>query len=297
MIRIGLVDCDTSHVVEFTKRLNHVNVAENQWVEGAKVVAAVPGTSQISPERIKSYVEELKKYDVAIVEKPADLLGKIDAVMIESVDGSVHRERAEPFLKAGLPCFVDKPFACKLADAKAMVELAAKHKSPLMSSSALRYTPELTKYVADAAHGPINGAMAYGPASEHERNPGLFHYGIHATETLYTLMGPGCKSVTAVKTKDFDEVVGTWADGRIGTVRGIRKGAAGFGAVAFASKSITHLSMPTTFIYRELLKHIVEFFKTGKAPFDVATSVEIVAFIEAGLSSVANHGMPAEVKS
>ena len=38
MIRLGLVDFDTSHVVEFTKRLNHVDVAEDQWVEGAKIV-------------------------------------------------------------------------------------------------------------------------------------------------------------------------------------------------------------------------------------------------------------------
>ena len=43
MIRLGIVDFDTSHAVEFTKRLNHVAIAEDQWVEGAKVVAGVPG--------------------------------------------------------------------------------------------------------------------------------------------------------------------------------------------------------------------------------------------------------------
>ena len=138
MIRVGIVDCDTSHVVEFTKRFNHVGVAETQWVDGVKIVAAFPGTSRISPERIKPYVEELKKYQVEIVDKPTDLLEKIDAVMIESVDGSFHLERAEPFLKAGLPCFVDKPFACKRTDAIAMVELSKKHKASLFSSSALR---------------------------------------------------------------------------------------------------------------------------------------------------------------
>jgi virulence factor len=49
MIRLGIVDFDTSHAVEFTKRLNHVDIAEDQWVEGAKVVAGVPGTSKIAP--------------------------------------------------------------------------------------------------------------------------------------------------------------------------------------------------------------------------------------------------------
>src|SRR5262245_61860117 len=60
MIRLGIVDYDTSHASEFTKRLNHVGIAEDQWVEGAKVVAGCPGTSQISPERIPGYTKELE---------------------------------------------------------------------------------------------------------------------------------------------------------------------------------------------------------------------------------------------
>src|SRR5581483_3157502 len=98
MIRVGLVDFDTSHAVEFTKRLNHVDIAEDQWVEGAKVVAGVPGTSQISPERIPEFTAKMKQYGVPLTDDPANLFGKIDAVMIESVDGSVHLERARPFL-------------------------------------------------------------------------------------------------------------------------------------------------------------------------------------------------------
>ncbi len=30
MIRLGIVDFDTSHVVEFTRRLNYVDVSEEQ---------------------------------------------------------------------------------------------------------------------------------------------------------------------------------------------------------------------------------------------------------------------------
>ena len=42
MPRIGIVSCDTSHVVQFTMRLNHVGISEDQWVDGAQIVAAVP---------------------------------------------------------------------------------------------------------------------------------------------------------------------------------------------------------------------------------------------------------------
>ena len=81
-IRLGIVDCDTSHVVAFTQRLNHVGIAEDQWVDGAQVVAAVPLPSLVSPERVGPFTEQLRGYGVAILERPEELLGRIDAVLI-----------------------------------------------------------------------------------------------------------------------------------------------------------------------------------------------------------------------
>ena len=89
MIRLGLVDFDTSHAVEFTKRLNHVDIAEDQWVEGARVVAGVPGESKINPDLIPKYTAEMERCGVKLYDDPADLFDKVDAVMIVSVDGNV----------------------------------------------------------------------------------------------------------------------------------------------------------------------------------------------------------------
>lgn len=289
MIRLGLLDFDTSHCVEFTKRLNG-DAPADQRVDGAKVVVGCPGESKISPDRIAGYAADLKKLGVPLVEKPADMIGKVDGMLIEAVDGSVHLERARPFLEAGIPCFIDKPFACSLADAKKLVGLAAAKKLPIFSSSALRYAPEVVEYLADAKHGPVTGCAVWGPAAEHERNPGLFHYGIHAVEMLFALMGPGCERVWCVRQKDVDVVTANWKDGRVATVRGIRAGAAGFGFTAFAQKAVTTAVVPTTFIYRELLKQVVATFATGKSPLDVAVTLEIVAFIAAANTSGANHG-------
>ncbi|HEX2515926.1 MAG TPA: gfo/Idh/MocA family oxidoreductase, partial [Chloroflexota bacterium] len=77
MIRLGIVDCDTSHVVAFTQRLNHLEIAEEQWVEGAQVVAAVPLPSAVSPERVGPFTEQLRGYGVEILAAPTDLLGKV----------------------------------------------------------------------------------------------------------------------------------------------------------------------------------------------------------------------------
>jgi len=294
MIRLGMLDFDTSHVVEFTSRLNHKHSDREQWVDGAEVVVGCAGESKIMPERIPGYVQQIEKMGVPLVAKPEDMIGKVDGMLIESQEGGVHLQRARPFLEAGIPCYVDKPFACSTADAKAMVELAAQKKLPIFSASSLRYAPELTEYAADETHGKVVGALAYGPAPLYEadpqRNPGLYHYGIHAVEILYTLMGPGCERVTCTHDKGVDVVTGHWKDGRAATVRGIRAGKADYGFVAFAEKGVTPRTLQTKFIYRELLKQIVKMFAEKKAPLDPAVTVEIVAFIEAANRSAANHG-------
>src|SRR5437868_4048381 len=196
MIKLGMLDFDTSHVVEFAKRLHHKGVAEEQWVDGAEIVIACPGESRIMPERIPAYKREIEKLGIPLVDRPADMIGKVDGMLIESQQGGVHWERARPFLEAGLPCFVDKPFTCSVADAKKLAALAEAKNVPIFSSSSLRYAPELVRFTADAKHGNVLGAVAYSPASLHDLNPGLYHYGIHAVEMLYTLMGPGCRRVT-----------------------------------------------------------------------------------------------------
>jgi virulence factor len=224
MIRLGILDFDTSHSVAFTQRLNQVGVAEDQWVDGAKVVVGCPGESKLSPEKIPENAEQMRKFGIPLVDKPVEMIGKVDAMLIEAVDGSVHYDRAKPFLEAGLPCFIDKPFTCGVEDAKKIAALAEKKKVPVFSSSSLRYAPEVVAYTADPKHGKVLGCVTYGPAPEHERNPGLFHYGIHAVEVLYTLMGPGCVRVTSNRDAGADVTTGHWKDGRIATVRGIRTG-------------------------------------------------------------------------
>jgi predicted dehydrogenase len=298
MIRLGIVDFDTSHVVEFTKRLNHIDIAEDQWVKGARVVAGVPGTSLISPDRIPGYTETLRKYGIEILNEPSELLGKIDAVLIESVDGGVHRERAIPFLERGIPTYVDKPFACSLADARQMMDVALRKHVPIMSSSSLRYAPEVVE--AQGGQGPtgaIVGVATHGPAPTHPtRNPGLFHYGIHPVEMLFALMGPGCSKVTSLGGANGEVVTGVWSDGRVASVRGIRKGRADYGFTVFGEKAVVTQPVSTRYIYRELLKKIVAMFETKEIPIDPRETLEIVAFIEAAKTSLDAAGMAVDVK-
>ncbi|MFO7947429.1 MAG: Gfo/Idh/MocA family oxidoreductase [Armatimonadota bacterium] len=290
MIKVGLVDFDTSHVVQFTRRMNHIDIDEDQWVEGAEVVAGCPMESRHSPERVPEYTEQLEEYGIEIVEDIDDLIPKIDAVCVEANDGTVHLERARPFIEAGIPTYIDKPFEVSLENAKEIMRLAEENDVPTFSSSSLRFCPEVQGALSDEEIGGIVGADAWSPASEHPINPGLFNYGIHGVEILYTLMGGGCEKVSCAYTEGAEVVTGMWEDGRLGTMRGTREGSHSYGFVAWGENSVKTSGISTEYIYRELLKAIIDMFETGEPPIDPAITLEIVAFINGAIDSKENDG-------
>ncbi len=292
-MRLGIADFDTSHVVQFTMRLNHVDIDEEQWVESdCEIVAGYPGQSKITePERIQEYTDKLAGWGVELVDEPEDLIGKVDGVLVESQGGKEHLAKARPFLEAGMPVYIDKPFACSVADAQEIARLAADNGVPVFSSSSLRYALEVQEALADEEGlGNVVGASAFSPASLHDENPGLFHYGIHGVETLYAFMGPGCVEVSCFSEEGGEVTVGRWSDGRVGTVRGTRAGAHAYGFTAWGDKGVKVMRIDPASIYRELLKRIAQMFDTGEAPLDINVTVEIVAFIEAALESADSGG-------
>lgn len=293
MKRIGLIDFDTSHVAAFISRINHIGVGNDQWVEGATAVVGCPGKSIIYPERIAKEVENVKKLGLTLVESPEEMLKhNLDAVFIESNSGMQHLERAKFFLSHKLPLFIDKPFTCSRKDALEIFELADKAGVPVMSASSLRYAPEVMAFgQSPAAKNKTLGVFTYGPAPTDDKNPGLFHYGIHPVEVLFTLMGTGCVSVTNVAQDLCEQATGVWSNGRIGSVRGQRP-YTGYGFVTFVDNAVKAHNITTAFIYRDLLKAIIGMLETGKSPIDPKETLEIVTFIENARKSQQNHGMP-----
>ena len=298
MRKIGLVDFDTSHVVQFTKRLNHLDIEEDQWVDGGNIVMGCPGESRVSPERIPGYTEELKGMGVQIVDNPVDMIGHVDAVFIESNEGNLHLDHAKPFLEAGVPLFIDKPYAATTAQGRAIADLSAKHGVPVFSASSLRYTETVVDLLATLAdEGGAQGAMVYSPGSEHYANPGLLNYGIHGVEVLFSLMGPGCQEVWAVRTDGADHVTGRWDGGRLGTVRAIRSGGGGYGLTVFSEKRAINSDIFTSNNYRNLLREIMKMLETGTPPLAIEETIEIISFIEAAYRSSQNGGAGTKLES
>jgi hypothetical protein len=193
-------------------------------------------------------------------------------VLLETNDGRPHLEQVIPVIKAGKRVFVDKPIAGSLADAVAIHRLAAKRGVPLFSASSLRFAAG-TLAVRGGSIGAVTGADTYSPCALEATHPDLFWYGIHGVESLFTAMGPGCTSVTRTHSADFDLVTGLWSDGRIGTFRGIRRGAANFGGTAFGEKGTAPVGAFDG--YRPLLVEIVKFFQTGEAPVSAEETLNL----------------------
>jgi len=291
-IRVGIIGTDTSHVTAFTKLLN--DKSDPNHVPGARVVAAFKGGSSDvddSRNRIDRFTAELKdKWGVVFVNTIEELCEKVDAVLLESVDGRPHLAQVRPVFKAKKRVFIDKPFTASYADAKEIVRLSRESGVPFFSSSSLRFNDEIQSIKKSDKHGGITGAFTFGPEHLEPHHPDLFWYGIHAVEMLYTLLGPGCETVTRVKTDSADTVTGTWKDGRVGTMRGLIQGRQDYGAVAFGMKALLATAVPFRSDYRNLVVEIVKFFQTGVPPIPPDETLEIMAFMEAADLSKARGG-------
>lgn len=299
-IRIGLIGIDTSHAGQFTQLLNDASRPDH--VPGARVVVAYKGGSpdvEASATRIEKFSAELRdKWKIEFVESIDELVKRVDAVMIESVDGRVHLAQARPVLKARKPLFVDKPFTASTRDAYELARLARESGTPIFSSSSLRYNDDVVAIKRDPRVADVRGAITWGPATLEPHHPDLYWYGIHAVEMLYTFMGPGCERVSRTHTAGTDVVVGQWKDGRVGVVRGIRDGASSYGQVVYGPKAIVSAPPPPDpaaapvkrSSYYGLVKEVVEFFRTGKSPVPIDVTLEIMAFMEAADISKARNG-------
>lgn len=291
-LNIGMIGLDTSHVVAFTRVLNDPAYAGH--VPGGKVVVAFPGGSPdiaLSHSRVPGFTRELQeKYGVRIVDSPEAVAEACDLLFIESIDGSTHLEQLRKTLRFRRPTFVDKPLAHTSADAVEMFRLAREAGVPLMSCSSLRYAEPLQTALSDQQRGAVVGCDAFGPADELPGIPGLFWYGIHTAEVIYRIMGRGCIEVRATRTNDCDFVVGTWADGRIATLRGLRKSHGQFGVTIHRNKGVQQvdLSGGKRPYYDLLIEAIMQSLPAGKPDIAEEETIEVIRFLEAANESRAS---------
>jgi hypothetical protein len=291
-LRLGIVGTDTSHVMVFTQALN--DPANPAHIPGARIVAAYKGGTDFpqSATRVDKFAEELRsKWKVELVPDIPTLCQKVDAILLESVDGRIHLAQAKQVIAARKPMFIDKPLAATLEDAREIARLAAEAGVPWFSSSSTRFSgPAAAMKQADAT-----GVTTWARAPLEPLFPlDMAWYVIHPLEALYTLMGPGCEQVTRISGRDGDLIVGRWKDGRIGSVRALSAG--NDGAVVFRPKTVVQSDPKMKDEYNGLLQEIVKFFGTRVPPVSNQETLEIFAFMDAAQRSKAAGGQPMRLR-
>jgi predicted dehydrogenase len=305
-VRVGIVGLDNYQALDFTTQFHSPRAPDE--LQGIRVVAAFPGGSPDIEESVQSlpkWVEGMKKQGVEICDTVDKVVEKSDAILIMSLDGRSHLKDFQAVVKSGKPVYVGRPMATSLADTIAMFDLAGESKTPLFSCSQHRFVPGFIGMKNHPEVGHVLGCSVWGGCPKDPLHPDTIWKAVHGVETLYTIMGPGCASVTRASTDDTELVTGVWTDGRIGTYRGIRKGAVTYRALVFGDKGISPsgdygYDVPTKWVaphgeymaYKALAIEIAKFVRTGKPPVSADETIEIFAFMEAAHRSKARGGGP-----
>jgi predicted dehydrogenase len=296
-LRAGMIGLDTSHVVAFTELLHDPAVGDR--FGGLRVACGFPGGNPdfpLSRDRVGGFTDRLRALNVEIVGSIDALLSKVDVVFLESVDGTQHLEQLVPVFEAGKPVFVDKPLAASLEDCVAIFELGRRRRVPWFTSSSSRWTAGYRELRGSEAVGEVLGCDAYSQSRAAPGHPDLFWYGMHGVDLLYTLMGVGCRTVSAAQTPYTESVRGVWADGRVGAYRSIREhtGQTGLGVTVFGSRGIVYHD--AYYDYAALLGAVARFFRNGESPVAPEEMLEVFAYLEAAEESKRRGGVPVELE-
>jgi hypothetical protein len=259
-------------------------------------VAAFKGGSpdvESSRTRVEGYAEELSgKWKIEIVPDIASLCGKVDAILLESVDGRKHLPQARDAFRCKKPVFIDKPLAATYEDALTIAREAKQAGVSWFSASSLRWSEIATTMRFDDA----KAVLTWGPGPEEPHHYlDLSWYAIHPVEVLFTLMGPGCREVTRTTAADGDMVTCKWKDGKLGMVR-TGKPYSDYGAVVFRAKQAAQSHPKMKAGYPPMLREVVKFFQSGHPPVPNEVTLEMFAFMDAAQKSKEQGGRPVAVR-
>src|SRR3989338_929243 len=116
-----------------------------------------------------------------VVQRPEDMLGVVDAVLLARDDAEEHLRFAAPFIEAGVPIYIDKPVALSIVAFEELYRLE-KYPGQIFSCSALRYSEELKLSLADRqAIGDIREIHAVTPKSWNK-------YAVHIIEHVLAML-------------------------------------------------------------------------------------------------------------
>lgn len=220
-------------------------------------------------------------YIPTVVERPEDVIGQVDAIIIPTDRGEEHVARAKTFIEAGLPIFIDKPLTDNEDDLRRFVRWQAEGKA-ILSTSGMRYAKEYAACRDRLSEvGQLRLITNTTPKSW-ER------YGIHALEGVYPFLAPGGWDwVVNSGTEDANILHIRHRDGVDVVLSAVADMYGGFGYLGLhgTEGSLTTRFEDTFYAFKTQLVAFVDYLRTGELPFPFAQTVELMKIIIAGIRS------------
>ncbi|MFA5687985.1 MAG: Gfo/Idh/MocA family oxidoreductase [Kiritimatiellales bacterium] len=220
-----------------------------------------------------------------VVERPEEVIGQVDAVIVATDKGYEHVERCRPFIKTGLPLFVDKPLADNTADLDTFIQWVNDGHA-IMSSSSMRYAKEFMPYrLSTRELGDLRFVSITSPKSW-ER------YGIHALEAIYPILGPGFLSVrnTGSEKRNVVHIKHRSGADAVVIVSADMYGSFGCLQLCGTAGSVQTVFKDSFFSFKAQLEAFVEYLRTGTHPFPFSETVELIRMVAAGIRSREEQG-------
>lgn len=190
MYKIAILGCENSHAKNFLTLI----------AQGLYPSITVVGIYSDEQEPMQKLSEQ---FCVPIMEKPDALVGQVDGIMITARHGDNHYKYAKPYLKDGIPMFIDKPITCREDEAVLFMREAGEYGVRLCGGSTIASRPQtraLAQDVSDGALGDTVGGSIVCPYYPNSVYGGFYFYAQHLVDTMLTVFGTDIRKVSAQKT-------------------------------------------------------------------------------------------------
>lgn len=277
MLRVGIVGSENSHSLQFAKLMNI-----DRKIAGARAVA-IWGEEPAKTQEVAGQTAIGE-----IVQRPEDLVGKVDVAIVDHRHARFHVPAATPLVKAGIPVLVDKPFSWTVAEGKGLLELAARKKVLVTSYSCVRYCDGFLKdQKAMKSMGALTSVDYFGPCDIDSIYGGIFFYGIHQVEMMVAHLGIDIESVQFSRGNGSSHTATVfYKSGLVVTLHLLKDFGGGFQYTFCGAKEVKHFALDYTGLYEKGLKAFFRMLKSGKNDHGKRELLAPVAVLEALAKSI-----------
>jgi predicted dehydrogenase len=278
-MKIGIIGAENSHTAAIARTLN-----VDKQVKGFTVEMVWGETDEFAKKAAEA------GQIPTIVKDPAEMMGRIDALIVDHRHAKHHLAAARPFVERGIPTFVDKPFCYRAAEGREFLAAARRAGAPLTSFSTMPQQRSFQRFTkALAGLGPLAAGVTFGPCDLESPYGGIFFYGVHQVELALVAFGYEVTAVQVVRGPNVTLGRLLYDSGLTVTMHLIKSGGKGFSVAAvggngYASQMLTSDKNS----YLAGIRRFTRVFKTGEEPLTDAQMLKPVQVLEALEKSVAS---------